>query len=261
MKFGTGTWHFSGETVIYALRQIGSVGYSIAEIWMEHLQITGEDTQAVRSTAATLGLELTLHASSYDLNLSSINTGAREEAKRQTIESIVAAARLGASIVVIHPGRRSTDKESLADSLFRLYEALRELDEVAASENVTLALEIMHNRPNELVALPESVNRLMGESWRSLKLTFDVAHAHSVMSPPEYLKQIDPTRIAHVHVKDLDSSNRQTPLGHGHLAIRESIETLSTFYSGSIIVEGYNTGNAIDAIRESYRFLRVNGWV
>ena len=118
MRFGTSTWFFQEYPVIEALKHIWDCGFHAAEIWMEHLWKPEQSTKEIIRYAQDLGMELTLHSSSYDLNITSTNPGIRQESLRQVKQSILIGKQLGVKTVVVHPGHLSSSKGNVDDGHF-----------------------------------------------------------------------------------------------------------------------------------------------
>lgn len=261
MIFGTGTWFYNNNTVADSVLKIKKNGFSAVEIWMEHLLKTGEDPEKIKAIAKSEGMRLTLHATSYDLNITSINRGIRSESRKQMFDSVTAAAKAGAETVVVHPGRISSSKGNISEFRKELVSFLHELDRAANSEGVLIALEIMEKRAREILVLPEDANELMNNDWKNLKLTLDVAHARTVMDPVDFINQLKSEDIAHIHLSDSDSGHTHLPLGRGDTDIASILEALSRFYEGIIIIEGYVPGLGDSVLTDNYRYLLDNGWV
>ena len=261
MIFGTGTWFYNDLSVTESLKRIKNAGLDAAEVWMEHLLRSDDDTAAVKDAAGEMNLTLSLHAASYDLNMTSFNKGIREESRKQTIDSIITGARIGAKTVVIDPGRVSSSKGISADYTRELYVFLKEIDMIADSEGVVIGLEVMEKRPREILVTPEDVIDLMNQGWKNLKLTIDLAHARTVMDPSEFLNSINYKWINHIHLSDSSAARPHLPLGKGDSDINKALKTLSEFYKGVIIIEGYLPGRGDEVIADNVRYLRENGWM
>ncbi len=261
MMFGTGTWFYNDLSVAGALKRIKNAGLDAAEVWMEHLLRSDDDTAAVKAAAGEMNLALSLHAASYDLNMTSFNKGIRDESRKQTIDSIITAGQIGAKTVVIHPGRISSSKGISADYTRELYIFLKEIDKIADSEGVVIGLEVMEKRPREILVNPEEVIDLMNQSWKNLKLTIDIAHARTVMDPSEFINSINHKWIRHIHLSDSSASRPHLPLGKGDSDINKALKTLSEFYKGVIIIEGYLPGKGDEVIADNVRYLKENGWM
>jgi len=261
MIFGTGTWFYNDIAVAEALKKIKNAGLDAAEVWMEHLLRSDDDTADVKAAAGEMNLTLSLHAASYDLNMTSFNKGIRDESRKQTIDSIITGARIGAKTVVIHPGRISSSKGAKEEYTGELYKFLREIDSIADSEGVVIGLEVMEKRPREILVTPEDVINLMRQSWKNLKLTIDIAHARTVMDPSEFLNSLNHEWITHIHLSDSSASRPHLPLGKGDSEINKALKTLSEFYRGVIIIEGYLPGRGDEVIADNVSYLRENGWI
>jgi len=80
------------------------LGYDAVEIWAELLWASGEEPVAVGEKAKANGLALSIHGPIRDLNVTSVNSGIRRESRAQYTQAMEDAARMGAKIIVLHPG-------------------------------------------------------------------------------------------------------------------------------------------------------------
>jgi len=257
--FGINTWFFQEYSVKETLREIKKIGFQAAEVWMEHLLKTGEKPEEIRDIASDLDLELSLHATSYDINLTSINRGIREESLRQAVEAITVGARMGANIVVMHPGRLSASRVNKKESWEQLLKVLEYLDEIADKKSVRIGLEAMEKRPKEIVVTPEDLHNLFNRTWKRIGLTLDIAHANTLENPISYINKLDKRWIQHLHISDAAPGETHIPLGRGIIEIYKIINELKRFYNGLIIVEGYIPSEGEAIAKENFNYLKTLG--
>lgn len=261
MKFGTSSWFFQEKPVVAALQTINRIGFKAVEIWMEHVLKTGEDLNKIKSAAEQLDMDISLHGTSYDTNLTSINRGIRKESYKQAEEAIIMGRRINAKAVVIHPGRLSSSKGDKKEYWEMLLNSFAFIDRAAVREGVEVAIEAMEKRSREIYVMPEDVEYMLNREWRNIKLTFDIAHSYTAMEPVEYLKRIRKNWICHVHLSDGSQATTHLPLGNGNIDIDSTLKALNTFYKGLVIIEGYVPGNGKKVVRENFNYLKKHGWV
>ena len=261
MKYGMSTWFFQENNVTEALIKIKKIGFSVGEIWMEHLLRTGENLSDVKETADNLGLSLTVHATSYDINITSMNRGIRAESEKQAYDAVSTGALLGADIVVIHPGRLSASRSSITECRESLISALIKIDQWAYDENIIVGLEAMEKRSREIFIYPKDVIDIMSIGWKKIRLTFDIAHSYTVMEPTDYLKKINPDWIGQVHLSDGNSTNTHLPLGEGEINIVKTLKKLEEVYSGNVVIEGYIPGKGLETAALNYKYLSEKGLI
>jgi sugar phosphate isomerase/epimerase len=257
--FGSSTTFLRQRPVTAALDTIARAGFAGAEVWMEHIWSSKESPEQIRKCAAKTGLTLTLHAPSYDLNLCSSNPGIRKESFLQTEEALRVAARLGARIVVVHPGRLSTSYDSKDVFWAVLFEVLARLDELAVQIGLRIGIEGMEKKPGEVLIYPADIIRLFSFHWKAIGLTVDLAHAPTIMDPLAYLEQIPALHILHAHCADNSPSSVHLPLGEGNMNIQAMLHTLSNKYDGLVIVEGSVIGRGAELIQANAKYLRSLG--
>ena len=261
LRFGCSTWFFQEYSVTEALQIIERCGFPAAEIWMEHLWKSSEPLGTIRALAERLGLTLSLHAASYDLNITSANPWIRRESMRQIEDSISAAADLGAEPVVVHAGRLSSSRGDVEEYWRLMEEAFDFLDQAAAGSGINVGIEVMEKRSKERFVGPEDVRRLMSRGWNRLGLTVDLAHIQTVMDHEQFFSRIDDEWILHVHLSDFSPESTHMPLGRGKMDIDRALQALQTRYQGIVVLEGFVRGSGPQTIEANRDYLRDHGWM
>ena len=259
MRFGSSTMFLREKPVTAALDLIARSGFAAAEVWVEHLWRSGETPAAIREHARGLGLTLTVHATSYDVNVCSTNPGIRRESLRQMEESLDIAARVGARVVAMHPGHLSSTRASLEGAWENLMGALALLDARAMELGVRLGIEAMEKNPKEFFVQQEDFRRLFIRDWQAIGLTVDLAHAQTVMNPLDYLAQVPAEKIVHAHCSDNAPQQTHLPLGRGTLDLPAVLAALDQKYDGVVILEGYVPGQGERIVPANAEYLRARG--
>ena len=261
MRFGSSTMFLCEKPVTVALDVIARAGFAGAEIWMEHVWLSAESPASIRRRARSLGLALSVHAASYDLNIASANPGIRRESIRQMEESIQLAADLAAEAVAMHPGRLSHGRDN-ADRVWEpLLETVTALDELAARLGVRLGIETMEKRKREYFVYPDDLARLFPQSWEVTGLTVDLAHATTVMNPLAFLDAVSALPVVHAHCSDHSTGITHVPLGWGTLDVPTVLRALGRFYDGLVMIEGYVPGQGEQIIPANADYLRRHGFM
>lgn len=261
MRLGSSTMFLRERPVTEALEVLARAGFQAAEVWVEHVWSGGEAPERIRQRARELGLVLTVHAASYDLNVSSTNQGIRRESMRQMEESLQIASELGVAVVVMHPGRLSSSRGSVEQAWPMFLENLAFLDERAAGLGLRLAVESMEKKAREFFVHPEDLERLYERPWRSTGLTVDLAHARGLMDPLEYLALVPPSSLFHVHLSDSAPGKTHLPLGLGDLDVGTVLARLQCRYDGLVILEGYVPGCGEETVAANAAYLCSLGWL
>lgn len=248
--------------VVDFLEAVARRGFGGAEVWAQHLDRTGESVKSVRRVTRELGLRLSAHAVSYDLNPLSHNREVRLVSRRQVLESLATAAGLEANVVVVHPGHLSSSTDDPEDYWPDLFDLCGQLDERARLFGVRVGIEGMERKVNQFFVEPEALNRLADELARehldSVGLTVDLAHLATFTSPVAPLGTIK--RAFHVHLSDGDPpSATHRPMGMGRLPLSEMVRAALELRTPAIAIEGRWRANEELALERSARFLSELG--
>ena len=261
LRFGSSTWFFQEVSVCSALQTIKECGFQAAEIWMEHLWKSDEAVAEIKEAAKRLDLALSLHAASYDVNITSANPGIRKESMRQVRESLLAAADLGADPVVVHAGRLSSSRGNTTEYWMLLEEAFQSVDELAAAVGVKVGIEAMEKRAKEMFVSPSEIGRIMGRGWENLGLTVDLAHIQTIMDQEQFFAQIDDRWVVHAHLSDSSAGVTHVPLGRGSTDVDRALTALASHFRGTVILEGFVPGEARQTVQANGDYLRSHGWM
>ncbi len=235
--------HGPGE-ILAAARDLG---YDGVEVWAYHLSLTGGDAAALGAQARRMGLVLTLHGLSWDLNLTSRLDGIRKASLEALHRSVDLAGELSARMVIIHPGRTTMPYDPAGPYWPQLVAAIRELADHAAGRSVGLGVEHMESRQGEYVVTAADANRLVREVDRpNVGVVLDVAHIPWGEDEAAFIARLE--RITHVHLSDADESRLHLPLGQGGRNLAGALRALRG-YEGTIAVEGYSIGAGTDLAR------------
>lgn len=261
MRISCSTNCIREKTITAALEILAEAGYTAAEVRADQLRSCGETPEQVRRRAVELGLHLSFHAASADLNISSINPGIRRESIRQMEETLEVADRLGASTVAMHPGHLSSKRGSVEQAWELFLEALAPIDERAARYGLKLGIETMEKKPKEFFVYPTDVHRLCGHPWRATGVTVDLVHASSMMDPTEYLESVPRDSLFHVHLGDSSPEENHLPLGKGVLKLPELLAALQQRFDGLVVLEGYLLGRGPESVAANVAYLRALGYM
>jgi sugar phosphate isomerase/epimerase len=249
MRLGTSTravWHLPTPA---AIDIIGETGFDHIELWTEYPNlsldlVSEEEIEQIRQRIERFGLSVSVHAPIRDINLSSSNYGIRKESVRQVNDATRFASKVGAPIVVIHPGRRTTEKDPLDWTEGLLHESLIETARVAGEEDIILAMENMEVRRGEYVTTAESLMRhieKVGSPY--LRATFDVAHANTAGGDPVTFYETMRDYVVHVHLSDNKGPGGKTHsrVGEGHVDFPRVLRCMrQAGYQGALVIEGYD---------------------
>lgn len=219
------------------------------------------ERQELLGTLRALDLTvISVNPSYVDINLISTNPEIRDVSERQLIAEIELAADLGASYVVIIPGRRhalSPAPEDAAEAV--LHEGLGRLLDRAAALGITIALE---NSPYGYLGTSAELVRI-AEQWntRHLRLAYDVANALAQEDPAEGVKRAAPY-VAIAHVSDTWASRwAHTSIGRGEVDFAAFAAALRDIgFQGSTVYELVDGDDPAPRLAADLAALRAAGW-
>jgi sugar phosphate isomerase/epimerase len=226
---------------LVALEVIARHGFRGVEVWAQHLHRSGTSAASVKRRATELGLRLTAHAVSYDLNPVSQNPDIAAVSRRQVKQSLLDAAVMEAEVVVVHPGQLSSSTDDPEDYWPALLEFCADVDGDARVLGLTVGIEGMERKVNQFMDDPRMLNRLADamarEGWANVGITADLAHLATFTDPLPAFRGL--RRVVHVHLSDGDPPGAtHRPLGLGRLPVVEIVHELLALDVPRIALEG-----------------------
>ncbi|MDI6718803.1 MAG: sugar phosphate isomerase/epimerase family protein [Methanomicrobiales archaeon] len=221
---------------VHALEPMGYRGWEIVSDG--RYSLLNEDTfRGIRDTIGSTSLQVTVHAPYSDLNIASMNHPIYRESIRQTIKTIEAANRLGASTVTFHPGYLSPVGKLVPDKVWAAQKsALAEIGRAASEFGVLACLENLGGYREFLCRFPEEILG-MTEDLEGIGITLDVGHANTVGRVPAFLAHLG--SVHHLHIHDNHGSrDEHLALGAGTIDWKEVGRAVASRYSGTVVVEG-----------------------
>jgi sugar phosphate isomerase/epimerase len=183
---------------------VSEAGMDTVEFWAEtpHFWLRGQPVEELRACIKGHNYfePVIYHAPILDLNPCSINPRVSDVSVEYTLESLALAEECGASVITIHPGRRTAKRPPSEPDYRRFEHYLLELFIAINGKRVQVAIENMENKINSLFCTPDAIRELLDrEPW--LYFTLDVSHAMGV-GVDEVFSYIDlcSDRMVNVHL-------------------------------------------------------------
>lgn len=252
MKLALSSTSLRSHTPRQQVEAAARIGYDAIEVWAEQLWDSDENPDSIGRYARKLGLEISLHGPSRDLNVTSSNRGIRHESRTQYKKSLEDAARMNAKIVNLHPGSLSSTQDNPTKYIDGMAEYAAELGEEARRMGLVIGLEIMERRRGEyLTDIPSGARIAREVNNPALGITVDLAHLlHS--SVPVDVEGNEST-IVHVHISGSTDEKVHVPLADGKFELKEALLPLVSFFRGIVTVEGYVKEKEIESALENKR--------
>jgi sugar phosphate isomerase/epimerase len=246
MPLGISTLCIFGRTY-RAMGQLLDLEIEVLEILEEYKdRLSISRIKIVEELTDSYDLKLTIHSPILDMNIASATTSFRSESIRQVLRSIDNAARLGAELVVVHPGNWTPLKLFEPKIHWNLNrESLRRILSYGEAAGVRIGVE---NMPRSHFLLEKSSEFLdLIKEGLPLEMTLDVGHANTTSQLKDFIREMGP-RIAHVHLHD-NKGQGDDHLVIGKGAIDWSFLKRSLDFSK---LTGVIEANTFDDARDSY---------
>ena len=258
MYFGTTTMVFYSKPLDEAIAAISRCGFDYAELWMDQVwrEFPERPANAVRAILGRHGMKATVHCPIMDVNIASPNAGIRNESIDQLLDCIEFAQHIDARLVVVHPGRRFSLKESIEEhwaaqvgALGCAFDRAEHLGVILALENMEIDKEIASVRD-----YPDMLRVIDDCGVPDLKITLDTAHMRDTQVILRFIDKLGP-RIAHVHVSDATDKALHLRIGEGSLDLPAIVRALEDHkFAGVYSLETYIPGDE-EALAEERRKL------
>lgn len=195
-------WDFSVEDMVEILSK---AGIENMEFWAEtpefwrHRHEPGI-ADKLKDTISVLSDKCTVHAPIMDLNASSFNEHVRNATIIETKWAIDLTAKLDASLLTIHPGKRTVNRAPTPEDQDRFLNYLTVSIDHADEMDVTLALENPTPSIRSMCYDPVLMGNVLAK-FPDLMMTLDIPHALQI-DVNNAMKFIDDLgdRIVNIHV-------------------------------------------------------------
>lgn len=183
------------------------------------------EIEAFKEISQDTGIEISVHAAYYELNMAAFLKGIREESIRYINKSIDFCHELGGQVITVHPGEYTYDIRPGvsvdSDPLMKIQwdhniESLKRINAYAESKGITLCIENLGW--NEVSQSFEDLLKIRNEVGDTLQFTLDIGHAriNSEGGVEEGFRVLG-DNIHHIHFTDnYGNEDDHLPLGEGN---------------------------------------------
>lgn len=252
-KFGIASrllWSYPLHEVITIAK---SLHYNAVEVWAEHyIRDKGKKSRLAFSKSSLI---FSLHAFSFDINITSMNRRIRRESRRQMFDSVNYAHEIGARCMVVHPGKLTSSKDSPEEYWEMQIEAISEIALKAKEIGMDVNMEIMEPGKKEIVTTPDMANDILEAiSMENFGLTLDFSHAQLTGRPLDFIQKLE--KISHIHLSDTKGNRPHCLLREGDLDVIGILKALRKRYDGLIIIEGWNPQDELGMVTKTIDILK-----
>lgn len=244
-----------GSSFTHICERIRDVNLQGVELWAEQFWHHAFEVSDVLEKSRNNNLDISLHAASWDLNISSLNDGIREQSIREIERSIELAYALNVESITIHPGRLTLNEEWKTWHMDCLQQSLDLLEKIAQRTGITLSIELMEFAKKEFVTSSNLLNELVDHRSKYVTTTFDVAHIPLTQSPLELLQQLH--RVDKVHISDSTAKKFHVPLGEGAIDFMNVLPLIERL-DVPLVIEGFDCLEKGNMLKKNIRFLQKN---
>lgn len=239
-----------------AIQAIKQAGYEGVEIWPEVHWLYERDNKSsfelLKKAMQKTGLKGVIHAPTKErsleelkLNVCSKDEELRNLSIKETITALKMAKELKINLVNMHPGAMDHAKDSPKEYWLLLKEAFEQFVKIAEKNKITIAVEMMEERPLEFVKHPEDIKKLISYfNSENLGATLDIVHAftHGEEFPLKHLEELG-IHLKHFHVSGYYGMEGKThcpfSLDKEHYKYFQNIlKEVTLKYDGIITIEG-----------------------
>jgi len=155
MKIGVASTCLWNLNPLEAVEFAKTAGLYSIEFWIDHINMYHPSLETLRKSLKNSGIVSTVHSVSWDINISSFSKDVRDFSVEEVCKSIDIACKIGATIVVVHPGKMSFSSTNKKIFLELLIESFSKISQYSVNKGVYICIENMENRPKELLITEE----------------------------------------------------------------------------------------------------------
>jgi sugar phosphate isomerase/epimerase len=255
MKLGissTCVWNLSPKEAIHFAEKLEIYAF---ELWADHYFLHTDDVETIRQAYKETDLLPTVHAASWDLNLTSTSKKVRDFSITQGKKSIDLAVNIGAPIITIHPGRKSFFRSDVND-IYRIQrDVFHEFSNYCRGKDLLICIENIEPGEKEVMVTEDDFQNFFSEIDDTLFVTMDLAHLGSYEKITSFYGALG-GKVKHIHISDLDSGEIHLPMGEGFLETERIISYLSGSYNGVYSLEFYDMDKNGEKARQSIQYLK-----
>ncbi|HDI12822.1 MAG: hypothetical protein DRN83_00935 [Hadesarchaea archaeon] len=273
MKLGLSSLLFVRSTIEEAIQTCKKLGAECVEIIYDIPHFSpGYDRRRllkIKELLGSYGLDVSVHASFWDLNPASHHPELWKLSLKQIKRSIAACRLLGGEITVVHFGKCPTPdaEDFLRGTKQRYRKFVDECLRYAQDHGVTVGLENAGRDPRSYPSGVEELKKFLSEV-DGAKMTFDIGHAHlearragQKNTGRTIANQIKEMReyLVHVHIHDnMGKTDDHLIPGDGEINFDPIIRALKEInYNGLIIAEFWNPHRARETARRGLKTLKA----
>jgi sugar phosphate isomerase/epimerase len=245
-------WNATEEQL---LRTIAEYRLRGVELWAQQFFYRAYDMDEYNYYAHLYSLDTCVHACSWDLNLSSLNSEIRKASIKQVKASIKLANRLCAREVTVHPGHLSL-AQCKKDEIALMQDSFEQIAAYSEKQHIPVSLEIMEKSKKEFVTDRNSMQEVTGALFGHFFYTVDAAHCDTTAELFGLLDTMP--HVSKIHITNRKGKQYHTPLPDGDFDFRALMPRLLS-YKLPLVVEGFDDSADYPVLKKNIQFLRETG--
>ncbi len=258
MKIGfssTCAWNLSPTRSIAHARELGIYSF---ELWFDHYVFHDESVGKIRKALRENEIVATVHASSWDINITSTSKPVREFSIEQVKKSIDLAEAIAAPLITVHPGKKSYFRARRDEIAKAQQEAFHTLFCYSEGKDVMICVENIEDTGRDVMVTEADFIDFFSKIDDDLFITLDVAHLGDLQRIEMFYSKLR-ERIRHIHISDLNQVELHVPMGDGILQTEAVLSLLKDTYRGIFSLEFYQDDPSGNEVFNSVEYLKALG--
>jgi sugar phosphate isomerase/epimerase len=166
------------------------------------------------------------------------------------------AKEAGAKLLVMHPGRKSFSADENDYYWALMPHILYDLSHEAQTRKMPLALELMEQKPCELVCSEQALAKVSAWKIPNLFFTLDLAHLNTWGDPCQIWQNLDRKKLLHIHLSDNSPEAMHLLLGQGAIDLTRLLALIKKDFNKRLILEGPSQGARPGDLAAEFEFVK-----
>ncbi len=240
-------WDADADALFAMAQTLGAGGI---ELWAQQADDRDLDLKRLRTLKESTGIDLVVHAKSWDLNYAALNARIRDASVAEIKASIDIAAAVGAEEITVHPPRYTLKPSEEARDL--AYHSILDFVAYGKARGVMVSMEVMEHIKKEMATTPEEMCAIVRDA--NVCYTVDVAHCKDEAECFDNIQKLG--RVSKLHISNKQGTKLHTPLPDGDFdfaALLPRLEALGI----PMTMEGPVESGDYTTLKRNFKFINT----